>query len=90
MQYDRFDVLEAILIPPRGDIMISIQTKPVRAKLRTTISLNSGQVTLYDVERLEIYNAVTSCVDSEIASYQDATLSRVTACVCKDEAWKVT
>ncbi len=90
MQYNQFNVLEAYLIFPKEDILVTVQTKPVRATLRTTLSLSGSKVTIQDIERLEIYKEVTSCVESEVATFQDAINRRVTACVCEKDAHKVT
>ncbi len=90
VSYKDFFVKEANLVFPKEDIMLTIQTRPVRAVLRTTISITGSDVTLFNIERLDAYAPVSSCMNDEHAGYKDGELRRVVACVCKDDAWKVT
>ena len=55
VEYKEFDIIEAYLSYPREDITITIETKPVYASLRTTLSLHGNQIQLSDIERLERY-----------------------------------
>ncbi len=89
VKYDKFDVIEAYLIQPKGDITITIHTRPIVAKLRTTMSLDKNKVMLGQIERLEHYAPVTTCMKQEqILSKDGTTYGNV--CVCKSDAWKVT
>ena len=41
VKYDQFDIIEAHLTHPKGDIGITLHTKPVVARLRTAVSSES-------------------------------------------------
>ncbi len=89
VQFDKFDIIEVYMMQPKGDITLTIHTRPVVAKLRTTLALDGSKVLLSDIERLEHYAPVTTCMTKEqMLSKDGATYGNV--CVCKNDAWKVT
>ncbi len=90
VQYDKFDVIEAYLVYPNEDITIAIETKPVYASMRTTLSLTEGHVTLRHIDRLERYSLVTKCMNENTAKLQDLEMMKIWACVCKDSVWRAT
>ena len=90
VRFKKFDVTEAYITYPKEDILLTIDTKPVRATFRTTLSLTGREVTLHDVERLEHYANVTSCLKEDKAKLQDGVVGKILVCVCKEDAWKVT
>ena len=89
VQFKEYDIVEAYMMQPHEEITLTIHTKPVVAKLRTTIGLDRKNVLLSHIDRLEKYENVTSCMSRQGMMFRDGgTYGNV--CVCKVDAWKVT
>ena len=80
IKYNDFVINDARMKLPSGDILVVIQTKPVIANFRASISIGASNPVITNIERLDKYAGVVKCLAN--TKHRDELLPKT--CICKD------